>query len=91
VHAATFFLGDALARMRQGWSQAWLMEQLETAVNNRPAGAAYFSLSLAAGQRIAAKTGAVLVVGPTRGPAEGDELPWSERLQPAGELMRAEE
>jgi hypothetical protein len=91
VHAATFFFGDALARMRQGWSQAWLMEQLETAVNNRPAGAAYFSLSLAAGQRIAAKTGAVLVVGPTRGPAEGDELPWSERLQPAGELMRAEE
>jgi hypothetical protein len=78
--------------MRQGWSPAWLMEQLETAVNNRPAGAAYFSLSLGPGQRIAAKTGAVLVIAPAEGRADGAEpLRWFERLQPSGELIRAEE
>jgi hypothetical protein len=95
VYAAAFFFGDALARMRLGWSPAWLMEQLEGAVNNRPAGASYFSLSLGPGQRVAAKTGAVLVVPPMQGRAASDDgaaaLPWFERLMPLGELIRSDD
>ncbi|MEY2686726.1 MAG: hypothetical protein RL375_924, partial [Pseudomonadota bacterium] len=82
-------LGDALARMRLGWSPAWLMEQLETVVNNRPAGAAYYSLSLGPGQRVAAKVGRVLVVGPPEGAAQA--LPWQHRLLPASDLIRADD
>jgi cytochrome c553 len=94
VYAATFFFGDALARMRLGWSPAWLMEQLEGAVNNRPAGASYFSLSLGPGQRVAAKSGAMLVVSPSQGAGVADDaaaLPWFERLVPLGELLRSED
>jgi hypothetical protein len=60
VYAATYFFADALARMRGYWSQDYLLETLESANFGRPAGAAYFTLSLAAGQREAAKGGYLL-------------------------------
>jgi hypothetical protein len=89
VYGAAFFVGDALARMRLGWSPTWLMEQLELTVNNRPAGAAYFSLSLGPGQRVAAKVGRMLAVGaPSQG---GAALPWQDRLVPLTELIRADD
>jgi hypothetical protein len=89
VYAAVFFVGDALARMRLGWSQTWLMEQLESVVNNRPAGAAYYSLSLGPGQRVAAKVGRMLAVAPADGAAQA--LPWQDRLVPVSELIRADD
>jgi hypothetical protein len=65
IYAATYFFGDALARMRGHWSREFLLETLETAHYSRPAGAAFFSLSLAPGQREAAKAGHLLgFVGP---------------------------
>jgi cytochrome c553 len=89
VYGATFFVGDALARMRQGWSPTWLMEQLEQSVNNRPAGAVYFSLSLGPGQRVAAKVGRMLAVP---APCTADAgLPWPDRLAPLSELIRADD
>jgi len=61
VYAATYFFGDALARMRGGpWNREYLLETLENGGYFRPAGAAYFSLSLGAGQREAAKGGHLL-------------------------------
>lgn len=93
VYAAAFFVGDALARMRLGWSQTWLMEQLEVVVNNRPAGAAYYSLSLGPGQRVAAKVGRVLAVAPATAPG-GDTnqpVPWQDRLAPVSDLIRADD
>jgi hypothetical protein len=60
VYAATYFFGDALARMRGHWSREFLLETLETAHYARPAGSAFFSLSLAPGQREAAKAGHLL-------------------------------
>ncbi|MEY4750064.1 MAG: hypothetical protein RIQ60_2278 [Pseudomonadota bacterium] len=105
VYAATFFFGDALARMRQGWSVDWLMEQLETAVNNRPAGGVYFSLSLGPDQRVAAKTGAVLTLAPDDTsnaaahppaqpiqPAEDKTTGhWHQRLMRQGDLLRSDD
>ena len=63
IYAATYFFGDALARMRGHWSREFLLETLETAHYARPAGSAYFSLSLAPGQREAAKAGHLLGFG----------------------------
>jgi len=60
VYAATYFFNDALARMRGVWNRDYLAETLEQAVDNRPAGGAFFGLSLAAGQRVAAKGGHLL-------------------------------
>lgn len=60
VYAATYYFGDALARMRGHWTAEYLMETLETAEYSRPVGAAYVTLSLAAGQREAAKGGRLL-------------------------------
>lgn len=60
IYAATYFFADALARMRGSWSQDYLMETLENANFSRPAGSAFFTLSLAAGQREAAKGGHLL-------------------------------
>jgi hypothetical protein len=60
VYAATYFFGDALARMRGQWNREYLLETLETAHYTRPAGSAYFALSLAPGQREAAKAGHLL-------------------------------
>jgi hypothetical protein len=63
IYAATYFFGDALARMRGHWSREFLLETLETAHYSRPAGSAFFSLSLAPGQREAAKAGQLLGFG----------------------------
>lgn len=60
VYAATYFFGDALARMRGQWNREFLIETLESANFARPAGSAFFSLSLARGQREAAKAGHLL-------------------------------
>ncbi len=60
VYAATYFFGDALARMRGNWNREFLLETLESANYARPAGSAFFALSLAAGQREAAKAGQLL-------------------------------
>lgn len=93
VYAAAFFVGDALARMRLGWSQTWLMEQLEVVVNNRPAGAAYYSLSLGPDQRVAAKVGRVLAVAPATAPGSdtNQPVPWQDRLAPVSDLIRADD
>ena len=60
VYAATYFFGDALARMRGHWNREFLLETLESAHYARPAGSAFFSLSLGPGQREAAKAGHLL-------------------------------
>lgn len=91
TYAAIFFLGDAMARMRLGWSQAYLLEELERSITlYRPAGAVYFSASLGPNQRIAAKGGHVLRF---RAPAAGDPplLPALDRLVPAGPLVSVDE
>ena len=64
VHAATFFFADALSRMRGSLSADHLLEKLEAAVDQRPAGAGYFRLSLGPGQRIATQGGHVLAFQP---------------------------
>ena len=79
VHAATFFFGDAMARMREGLSADYLLERLEAAVDLRPAGAGYFRLSLAPGQRIAAQGGHVLSFVASTPP----------RLEPMGNFLQA--
>jgi mono/diheme cytochrome c family protein len=76
VHAATVFFADALGRMREGVSAAYLLERLESSVDQRAAGAGYFRLSLAPGQRVAAQGGHVLAF--TGG-----------RLVPSGRLLPA--
>lgn len=60
VYGAIFFFGDAQARMRGRFDQAYLLETLELAVDNRPAGASYYGLSLGPGQRVAVKGGHLL-------------------------------
>ena len=60
VYAATYFFGDALARTRGHWNREFLLETLESAHYARPAGSAFFSLSLGPGQREAAKAGHLL-------------------------------
>jgi hypothetical protein len=60
VYAATYFFGDALARMRGHTSREFLLETLEGAHFARPAGSAFYSLSLGPGQREAAKGGHLL-------------------------------
>jgi hypothetical protein len=60
VYAATYYFGDALARMRGHWSQEFLLESLESASYGRPAASVYFSPSLGPGQREAAKAGHLL-------------------------------
>jgi hypothetical protein len=51
VYAATYYFGDALARMRGHTSRELLLETLEGAHFARPAGSAFYSLSLGPGQR----------------------------------------
>jgi hypothetical protein len=63
IYAATYYFGDALARMRGSWNREYLLETLENSDFNRPAGSAYISLSLAPGQREAAKGGHLLGFG----------------------------
>jgi hypothetical protein len=46
--------------MHGQWNREYLLETLESAHYNRPAGSAYFALSLAPGQREAAKAGHLL-------------------------------
>jgi hypothetical protein len=60
VYAATFFFGDALARMRGNWNREYLLETIEGGMFGRPAGQIYYGLSLAPGQRVAAKAGHIL-------------------------------
>ena len=60
IYAATYYFADALARMRGSWNREYLLETLENANFNRPAASAYVSLSLAPGQREAAKGGHLL-------------------------------
>jgi len=81
AYAAVFYLGDAMARMRLSWSGEHLLEQLEYSVNNRPAGAAYYSLSLGPNQRIAAKSGRML----------GYAEPGAAEPVPIGPLIRPED
>jgi hypothetical protein len=64
IYSATYFFGDALARMRESWSREYLMETLEASSFGRAAGGGYFSLSLGPGQREAAKTGYLLGFAP---------------------------
>jgi hypothetical protein len=63
VYAASYFFGDALARMRGRTSREFLLETLEGAHFARPAGSAFYSLSLGPGQREAAKGGHLLAHG----------------------------
>lgn len=65
VYAATYFFGDALARMRGHWSRDYLLETLESGMYNRPAGKLFYSLSLGPGQRVAAKAGHILGLLPS--------------------------
>jgi hypothetical protein len=79
VYAATYFFGDALARMHGHWNREYLLETLESAHYSRPAGSAYFALSLAPGQREAAKAGHLLGFV---GPELQDLVPIGPRLSP---------
>jgi hypothetical protein len=60
VYAATYFFGDALARMRAPRSREYLLEMLESTFYSRPAGAAFYTLSLGPRQRVAVKGGHLL-------------------------------
>lgn len=79
AYAAVQFFADALARMRGNWYREYLLEMLEGGMYGRAAGQAYFSLSLAPGQRWAAKGGRVLGLQP---PGYRVVVPVSERLVP---------
>jgi hypothetical protein len=79
IYAATYFFGDALARMRGQWSREFLLETLESAHFARPAGAAYYALSLGPGQREAAKAGYLLGFS---GPDTRLVVPFEPRLSP---------
>jgi hypothetical protein len=79
VYAATYFFGDALARMHGQWNREYLLETLESAHYARPAGSAYFALSLAPGQREAAKAGYLLGFA---GPEWRQVVPIGARLSP---------
>lgn len=87
TYAAIFFTGDALARMRLGWSGDYLLEELELGMTiYRPAGSVYFTVSLGPNQRIAAKTGHILRY---RAPSPADPKGWraADRLLPVGPLL----
>jgi hypothetical protein len=60
VYAATYFFSDALARMRGPRSREYLIEMLESTFYSRPAGAAFYTLSLGPHQRVAVKGGHLL-------------------------------
>jgi hypothetical protein len=60
VYGAVFFFTDAQARMRGVPNRDYLLEMLETTVDDRPAAASYYHLSLGPGQRLAAKNGHLL-------------------------------
>ena len=60
IYAATYYFAEALASMRGSWNREYLLETLENADFDRAAGSAYVSLSLAPGQREAAKGGHLL-------------------------------
>jgi hypothetical protein len=60
VYAATYFFSDALARMRAPRSREYLIEMLESTFYSRPAGAAFYTLSLGPHQRVAVKGGHLL-------------------------------
>jgi cytochrome c553 len=79
IYAATYFFGDALARMRGQWSREFLIETLESAHFARPAGSAYYALSLGPGQREAAKAGYLLGFA---GPDLKEVVPFEPRLAP---------
>jgi cytochrome c553 len=79
IYAATYFFSDALARMRGQWSREYLLETLESAHYTRPAGAAYYALSLAPGQREAAKAAHLLGYA---GPEMRQLVPMGPRLSP---------
>lgn len=79
IYAATYYFGDALARMRGSWNREYLLETLENSHFNRPAASAYISLSLAAGQREAAKAGNLLGFS---GPDLKDIVVFGSRLAP---------
>ena len=79
IYAATYYFGDALARMRGSWNREYLLETLENSHFNRPAASAYISLSLAAGQREAAKAGNLLGFS---GPDLKDVVVFGSRLAP---------
>jgi len=81
VHAATFFFADALSRMRLHLSADHLLEKLEAAVDQRPAGAGYFRLSLGPGQRIATQGGHVLAFQP----------PGLARVAPSGPFLLSQD
>lgn len=79
IYAATYFFGDALARMHGQWSREFLIETLESAHFARPAGSAYYALSLGPGQREAAKAGYLLGFA---GPDLKQVVPFEPRLSP---------
>ena len=79
IYAAIFFFGDALAQMQGHMSREYLLEKLELSVNNRPAGASYYHLSLGAGQRFAVKGGHLLGYVP---PKYEHIAPFGERIVP---------
>jgi len=79
VYAATYFFGNALARMRGNWSREYLLETLESGNFNPPAGKMFYSLSLGPGQRVAAKAGHILGL---RAPEYSQVVPLSPRLVP---------
>jgi hypothetical protein len=79
VYAATYFFCDALVRMHGQWSREFLLETLESAHYARPAGSAFYALSLAPGQREAAKAGYLLGFS---GPEWQQVVPIGQRLSP---------
>jgi hypothetical protein len=79
VYAATYYFGDALSRMHGQWSREYLLETLESAHYARPAGSAYYALSLAPGQREAAKAGYLLGFA---GPEWRQVVPVGPRISP---------
>jgi hypothetical protein len=79
VYAATYFFCDALVRMHGQWSREYLLETLESAHYTRPAGSAFYALSLAPGQREAAKAGFLLGFS---GPEWQQVVPIGQRLSP---------
>jgi hypothetical protein len=82
VYAATYFFGDALARMRAPRSRDYLIEMLESTVFSRPAGAAFYALSLGPGQRVAVKGGHLLGLA---APDFRRIAPLGPRIVPAGD------
>jgi cytochrome c553 len=80
VYGAVFFFVDAQARMRGLFNREYLLETLENAVDDRPAAAGYFHLSLGPGQRQASKDGHLL--GVTEAAGKWRIAPIGPRLTP---------